>query len=119
MRPTGGTITDTNKPGVRRVLNLEVAGGHDLFANLAPFGTELTVTCRVTYNDRTTLTIPMGVFDIDSDSLVEGQGKITVTAPDKWVRIQRAKFLAADGFDDRAVGGAADRGPDPRRSGRR
>jgi hypothetical protein len=93
MRPTGGTITDTNKPGVRRVLNLEVAGGHDLFANLAPFGTELTVTCRVTYNDRTTLTIPMGVFDIDSDSLVEGQGKITVTAPDKWVRIQRAKFL--------------------------
>jgi len=34
----------------------------------------------------------MGVFDVDSESLSEGGGALSVTAPDKWVRIQRAKF---------------------------
>jgi hypothetical protein len=93
LRPTGGTITDTSKPGVRRVLNLDLAGGDTLFEALSPTGTLLTVSCTVTYTDNTTAVIPMGVFDIDSDRLSEGDGTISVTAPDKWVRIQRAKFL--------------------------
>jgi hypothetical protein len=93
MRPTGGTITDTTKPGVRRVLNLELAGGNTLFQALSPTGTLLTVSCTVVYTDGTQTTIPMGVFDIDSDRLSEGDGTISLTAPDKWVKIQRAKFL--------------------------
>ena len=93
LAPIGGSITDTNKPGVRRVLNLELAGGHTLFDGLAPTGTELAVYCKVTYIDRLSVTFPMGVFDIDTDSLEEGAGKISLTAPDKWVRIQRAKFV--------------------------
>lgn len=93
MRPIGGTITDTNKPGVRRTLNLDLAGGHALFDALTPAGTELAVKCTATYIDRTSVTFPMGVFDIDSDSLEEGAGRISLTAPDKWVRIQRAKFI--------------------------
>lgn len=93
LRPVGGSITDTNRPGVRRVLSLDLAGDHVLFDSLAPTGTELAVTCTVIYTDRTSVTIPMGVFDVDKDSIDEGSGRIGVTAPDKWARIQRAKFL--------------------------
>jgi hypothetical protein len=104
LRPTGGSITDTTKPGVRRVLNLELAPDPGLFDKLAPFGTLLRVTAVITYQDRTTIPIPMGVFDVDSEKLGEGDSGITLTAPDKWVQIQRARFLYPTGP---AVGVAA------------
>jgi len=93
LRPIGGEITDTSKPGVRRVLNLDLAPEPGLFELLAPEGTALSVVCRVQYQDRSTFDIPMGVFDVDTQSIGEGGGKISLTAPDKWVRIQRARFL--------------------------
>jgi hypothetical protein len=52
LRPTGGSITDTTKPGVRRVLNLELAPTPGLFDLLAPVGTLLTVFAHITYMDR-------------------------------------------------------------------
>ena len=93
LRPTGGSITDTTKPGVRRLLNLSLAPADGLFDRLAPIGTELTVTCHVTYTDRFTVDIPMGVFDVDSEKVSEGGGEISLTAPDRWAQIQRARFL--------------------------
>lgn len=93
LEPTGGTITDTVKPGVRRLLNLSLAPAPGLFDLLAPIGTELKVWAHVTYTDRTTVDIPMGVFDIDSDKLSESGGGLSLTAPDKWAKIQRARFL--------------------------
>ena len=93
MQPTGGTITDTTKPGVRRTLNLELPSTPGLFDLLAPIGTTLTVTAHITYLSQQTLDIPMGVFDVDSQSMSEGGGKISLTAPDKWVRLQRAQFI--------------------------
>lgn len=93
LQPTGGTITDTIKPGARRTLNLEVAGDHDLYDALKPYGTTVTVTAHVQYPSRQSADIPMGVFDVDSQSLSEGDGKVTLTAPDKWARIARARFL--------------------------
>lgn len=90
--PTGGSIVDTNRPGVRRKLSLEMAGGSALYDRLAPNGTRLTAACQVTYL-ATTVSIPMGVFDIDEQNMSEGEGKISLTAPDKWVAIQRAQFL--------------------------
>jgi hypothetical protein len=78
---------------VRRVLNLELAPEPGLFDLLSPIGTTLTVTARVMYTNRTTVDIPMGVFDVDSESLSEGGGGLSLTAPDKWVRIQRARFI--------------------------
>jgi hypothetical protein len=93
LRPTGGTITDTSKPGVRRVLNLELAPEPGLFDRLSPIGTALTVTAHVQYANRTVVDIPMGVFDVDSEKLSEGGGALSLTAPDKWAKIQRAKFF--------------------------
>jgi hypothetical protein len=93
LQPTGGTITDTTRPGVRRVLNLTLAPEPGLFDVLAPTGTQLAVTAHVRYITRTVTHIPMGVFDVDTQSLTEGGGGLTVTAPDKWVRIQRARFV--------------------------
>jgi hypothetical protein len=93
LRPIGGQITDTTKPGVRRVLNVDLAPEPGVFDLLAPEGTTLTAICRATYQDRSSYDIPMGVFDVDSQSIEEGGGKISLTAPDLWVRIQRARFL--------------------------
>jgi len=93
LAPTGGSITDTTKPGVRRVLNLELAPEPGMFDRLSPIGTTLAVTARVMYTNRTTVDIPMGVFDVDTESLSEGSGGLSLTAPDKWVRVQRARFI--------------------------
>jgi hypothetical protein len=91
--PTGGRITDTTKPGVRRVLNLDLAPSPGLFDALSPIGTQLKVSATVRFTDRSTVSIPMGVFEVDSEKLSEGGGGLSLTAPDKWARIQRARFI--------------------------
>jgi hypothetical protein len=64
LQPTGGQITDTNKPGVRRTLNLELAreiiGGQFLEDLLSPMGTTLTVTAHVTAGSVPVADIPWG-----------------------------------------------------------
>ena len=78
---------------MRRTLNLQLAPWPGLFDKLAPFGTEIAVTAHVRYTNRTTVDIPMGVFDVDSQDFTEGGGGLSLTAPDKWVRVQRARFI--------------------------
>jgi hypothetical protein len=95
LAPIGGSITDTVKPGVRRTLSLDLAPAPGLYDLLAPIGTVLKVTAHVRFTDRTTVDIPMGVFSIDSQTLEEGGGKLSLTAPDRWVLVQRAKFIVA------------------------
>jgi hypothetical protein len=92
LTPTGGTITDTTAPGVRRNLSLELAPEPGLFDKLAPAGTTLIVTGHIRYLSRTGQDIPMGVFDVDSQTLTEGGGRLSLSAPDKWIRIKRARF---------------------------
>lgn len=104
MRPIGGSITDTSKPGVRRVLNLELAAEPGLYGLLAAEGIRLAVTAKVTYPNRTVVNIPMGVFVIDSDAFDESEGTISLTAPDKWALIQRAKFIGPFSYGDTAWG---------------
>lgn len=93
LQPTGGTITDTTKPGVRRVLNLELADEDGLYDALTPYGTQLVATAHVQYTNRVTVDIPMGVFDVDAEKVSEGGGALSLTAPDKWRKIQRARFI--------------------------
>lgn len=92
MKPTGGKITDTSRPGVRRKLDLQLPPTVGLYDLLAPVGVTLTCAARVRYTNLTVINIPMGVFDVDAQSVDESNGQITLTAPDKWVRIQRATF---------------------------
>src|SRR4051794_22636670 len=63
MRPVGGSIVDTTRPGVRRTLNLELAATTGLYDALVPYGTQLAVTGHVQFADRIDVPIPMGVFD--------------------------------------------------------
>lgn len=93
LRPVGGSITDTIKPGVRRTLSLDLAPEAGLYDALAPIGTQLAVTGHVTLTNNAVVDVPMGVFVVDQASLSEGGGKLSITAPDRWSLIQRAKFL--------------------------
>lgn len=93
LEPVGGTVTDTTKPGVRRLLNLTLTRTAGLFDLLSPLGTQMRAYAHITYTNRDTVTIPMGVFVIDRLRRSDGSGTITVTAPDKWVLIKRAKFV--------------------------
>lgn len=99
MLPTGGTITDTSRPGVRRVLNgLTVVPEpgqtpEQLYGLLGQFGTLLTVTAHVRLTGREIVDIPMGVFDVDRANLSASVGSVSLTAPDKWIRIKRASFV--------------------------
>lgn len=93
LTPIGGRISDTTRPGVRRTLAASFAPQVGLYELLKPEGVQLTVNARITYVDRTTRHIPMGVFDIDSETVEDGTGGVSLTAPDKWVQIQRARFI--------------------------
>lgn len=93
LQPTGGAVTDTTVPGVRRKLTLQLAGGRDLYERLAPIGTTLKVTTHVRLTNRPVVDVPMGVFDVDDQDISEGAGVVSLTAPDKWARIQRARFV--------------------------
>ncbi|NUT08184.1 MAG: hypothetical protein HOV76_32425 [Hamadaea sp.] len=94
LRPSGGSITDTTKPGVRRTLNLELPPTPGLFDALSPIGTTLTVTAHVRLTNYQVIDIPMGVFDVDVEKIREGGGGISLTAPDWWAKIQRYRFLS-------------------------
>lgn len=92
MAPVGGSITDTTRAGVRRTLNLDLAPAPGLYDLLSPTGTQLQVTAHLRDPSRTGPDVPMGLFEVDAESLSEGGGKLSLTAPDKWGRIQRARF---------------------------
>lgn len=92
LRPVGGSITDTTKPGVRRTLSLELAPEPGLFDKLAPLGSQVGVRVKVRLANRAIVDIPMGAFDIDVEKMSEGGGRLSLTATDRWGFIQRARF---------------------------
>ena len=87
----GGTVTDE---GGRRSLSIEIFPELGLWDLLAPIGTELRPRSVTRYPSGVTETVPMGVFVIDSQDMSYDEfGAIRITAPDKWVKIQRARFI--------------------------
>lgn len=93
LRPTGGTITDTTKPGVRRNLDLELPAVPGLYDLLAPTGTTLQVTASVRYTNRQGPDVPMGRFVLDDEKMSDGPGRLSLSAPDRWAQLARARFL--------------------------
>lgn len=85
---------DGSTPGVRRTLTATVAKTPGLWDLLAPTGTELRAYTVIRYPSGATETVPQGVFVVDSQQLdYTPSGDLSITAPDRWVRIQRARFL--------------------------
>lgn len=91
----GGQVSNaagaTSPP--RRTLSLELAPEKGLWDALAPVGTTLKVWRGVRYVDGTVERVPLGVFDVDEQSMSYApDGTLSITAPDVWVRVQRARF---------------------------
>lgn len=89
-----GAVTDDATSNVRRSLTLTLTGEQWVFDVLNTQGGEITITQTVTYTDQTTTTvIPQGVFIVDSEQLdYSPMGNITLTAPDRWLKVQRNRF---------------------------
>lgn len=88
-----GTVTEDVTSKLRRSLSLTLPGLQTLWDALDTPGGEITVTQTVQYVDRMTETIPMGVFIVDQEGLgYTPGGPITMTCPDRWLKVQRNKF---------------------------
>lgn len=88
-----GEVSVTSGTGVRRTISLGIpeAKYWDL---LSPIGTELKAYRGVKFNSQI-IEIPLGVFPIDvySQSVKStGKGMTISSAPDRWMKIQRARF---------------------------
>lgn len=91
----GSVEVDGSTPGVRRTLSASFSPLPGLFDQLAPTGTELRAFLVVRGPDGVERTTAQGVFDVDVQSMgYSADGDIRVTAPDRWVRVQRGRFLA-------------------------
>jgi hypothetical protein len=90
---TDGSVQVSAGTGVRRTLTLTVPDS-SLWDTLAPIGTELRAYRGITYvGVAPSEMVPLGVFGVDSQSLaLSPSGAITITAPDRWARVQRARF---------------------------
>jgi hypothetical protein len=95
-----GSVTDspgnggTQVGGVRRTLTATFADGDgSLYDLLSPAGTELHPWVSVLLTDGTSIDVPMGVFDVDTQKATYGGGQLQITAPDRYARLQRKRFL--------------------------
>jgi hypothetical protein len=91
-----GSVTDESRPGIKMQLGIELLPEpgetvDHLFDLLAPTGTELRVRSTLL---NTGDVVPMGRFDVASQNMGYGsQGTLSLQADDKWVKVQRARFL--------------------------
>jgi hypothetical protein len=96
---TAGEVQVNSGTGVRRQLSLTCprydSAGVDLWATIAVIGTELRAYRGIRYSGiADPEVVPLGVFPVVSQSLdVANSGDLTITAPDRWSLIQRARFL--------------------------
>lgn len=89
----GGSVSVGSGAGVRRTLELTIAD-RGLWDTLDAIGIELRPSRGIRYPDGTTELVPLGVFQLDANSMRMGPaGGISVrSAPDRWVKVQRAQF---------------------------
>lgn len=88
-----GTVSVSSGSGVHRKLDVTIPDP-SLWDVLAPVGTELRVSRGIRFPGGAQEMVPLGVFGIDQQSMpVLTGGAIAISsAPDRWARIQRARF---------------------------
>lgn len=83
--------TDRNAP--RRTLSLEVVPTLGLWDAIAQPGTQVIAERGVRFIDGTIERVRLGTFDLEEAELAYGpEGTLSITCPDVWVRVQRARF---------------------------
>lgn len=88
-----GEVTVDATASIRRTLSLTVPPQQALWDALDTPGGEITVTQAVRFVDRTTETVPLGVFIVDQDQIGYGPSdSIQLTCPDRWLKVQRNRF---------------------------
>ena len=103
---SGEVTLDGTSGGVRGTLSLTAARdqGDILWDILAPIGTEIVPYRGIRFIDGSTEWIPLGVFGVDSQRQTYGvDGTIDLTCPDRWARVQRARFLSPATTNGNAV----------------
>jgi len=106
---------------VRRTLSMTTPASDAMWAGLTPGGVELKVSYGIRLAARATepvrapggtspiIWIPLGVFIIDSTSIDYGpSGTMSITAPDRWARVQRADFEQVKQTSGNAVNSMVD-----------
>jgi hypothetical protein len=89
---TGGAVTVNPGTGVRRTLDCTIADA-GLWSTLDVIGVELRPYRGIRYPDGSVETVPLGVFQLDAQSMQMAPGGIQVrSAPDRWAKVQRAQF---------------------------
>lgn len=91
----GGAVTVHGGTGVRRTLDLSVADV-TLWPTLDVQGVELHPYRGIRFPDGREELVPLGRFSLDSTSKAvgpDGSGITVRSAPDRWARVQRARFL--------------------------
>lgn len=88
-----GQVTVNAGTGVRRQMTCTVTD-RDLWDTLSTVGVELRPYRGLRYPSGEVEAVPLGVFRIDVNSMaVSPDGGISISnAPDRWVRVQRARF---------------------------
>lgn len=98
----GGAVAFDGTPGVRSTLTLTTCRDH--WDTLAVAGTELRAYRGVRFIDGSTELAPLGVHVVDTQRMgYDVAGNLTVTAPDRWANVQRARFLAPTTTNGNAV----------------
>lgn len=91
---TNEVPVDSSTPGARRTLSATLAPLPGLYDDLAQVGVQMRAFSAVRYLDGTVEYAPQGLFDVDVAKVgYAASGNITVTAPDRWNRIQNARFF--------------------------
>lgn len=89
----GSSVTVDVTAMVRRTLNLNLPSLQSTYDILSVPGGEITVTQGIRFIDGTVETVPLGVFCVDQERMnYRPDGQITLTAPDRYLQVQRNRF---------------------------
>ncbi len=88
-----GEVTVDGTAPIRRMLSCSLLPERGLWDTLAPVGTQLHVWRGIRYPAGNVELVRLGRFVIDAQNMSYGpDGRVQITAPDRWAYIQRARF---------------------------
>lgn len=97
-----GSVSVDATSSTRRQLSVQFAdASRTLYSTLARVGTELRVQRGVRFGDGTVELVPVGVFQVTAPTLQPGTSSagVSVSAPDRWNTVARARFPAPRAWD--------------------